>query len=104
MWDFVTWISDDFQKHRIKSGKPNDVDSEREFDSGPDSGVLALTEKGSMFSHQFTSLNSYEYFCENHSGEVGKKTQRSSRQSEHGIIRLRRNVFRLLARLQYCSS
>lgn len=57
--DYVTWISDDFLEHKIRS----EADSGKEF-SSPDSGVLALLTKGSKFSHQFISVNSYYYFCE----------------------------------------
>ena len=68
--DYVTWISDDSLEHKIRS----EADSGNEF-SSPDSGVLALITKGSKFSHQFTSVNSYDYFCEKHPDtEVGKVT------------------------------
>ena len=69
--DFVTWITEDSEKHRIMSGKDqNDSNAGNEFDSG-ESGVLALTSEGRSFSHEFTSAGSYDYFCQYHPTEVG---------------------------------
>jgi hypothetical protein len=70
--DFVTWITEDSEKHRIMSGKDqNDPNKGQEFDSGA-SGVLALTNEGRSFSHEFKSGGSYDYFCHSHPTEVGK--------------------------------
>jgi plastocyanin len=85
---FVTWISNDDEKHRIMSGRSlEDPEKGKEFNS-EDSGILALTSKGKKYSHQFNEVNSYDYFCEKHSEEVGKVTITSA---DPGITKYRSN-------------
>jgi plastocyanin len=99
--DFVTWINDTTTLHTVTSGTgPNDQNAGKEFDS-PQSGVLALTLEGRMFSHEFSTAGSFGYFCRIHPVEAGKvvvgndpKDNASKTNSHHAKVRKKINSSR----------
>ncbi|MFL6404378.1 MAG: plastocyanin/azurin family copper-binding protein [Nitrososphaeraceae archaeon] len=69
--DTVTWTNSDNMEHTVTSGTgPSDTSTGKQFDSGL-SGPTVLTA-GKTFSHQFTKVGEFPYFCRIHPTLVGK--------------------------------
>jgi|SRR5215212_4148503 len=69
--DTVTWTNSDNMEHTVTSGTgPSDQSNGKQFDSGL-SGRTVLTA-GKTFSHQFTKVGEFPYFCQIHPTLVGK--------------------------------
>jgi nitrite reductase (NO-forming) len=58
----VTWINNDNTIHTITSGKPNTPNAGEAFDSG----LTALIMPAKTFSHTFTNIGEFSYFCRLH--------------------------------------
>ena len=69
--DTVTWTNNDGQAHTITSGTgPNDPNKGKDFNSSP--GFNPLLVPGKTFSHKFTKVGEFPYFCQLHPSSVGK--------------------------------
>jgi nitrite reductase (NO-forming) len=63
----VTWINNDNTIHTITSGKPNTPNAGEAFDSG----LTALIMPAKTFSHKFTNIGEFSYFCRLHPNMMG---------------------------------
>jgi nitrite reductase (NO-forming) len=66
----VTWINNDNTIHTITSGKPNTPNAGEAFDSG----LTALIMPAKTFSHTFTNIGEFSYFCRLHPNMMGTIT------------------------------
>jgi plastocyanin len=66
----VIWKNSDNTVHTITSGVPNTVSAGELFDSG----LTALIMPSKTYSHKFTQLGDFSYFCRVHPTMVGKVT------------------------------
>jgi plastocyanin len=65
--DTVTWINDDLQPHTVTSG--NNGVPDNKFNSSPN--FSPLMAPGATFSHTFTEVGEYPYFCLLHPNMIG---------------------------------
>ena len=65
--DTVTWINDDLEPHTVTSGSSGVPDNK--FNSSPD--FIPLMAPDASFSHTFTEVGEYPYFCMLHPNMVG---------------------------------
>ena len=63
----VTWNNNDNIVHTVTSGMPNSQNAGEAFDSGLTSLIMPSKE----FSHKFTQLGEFSYFCRIHPTMVG---------------------------------
>jgi len=63
----VTWLDKDRDMHTVTSGAPNSVNAGELFDSG----LTALIMPAKIYSHKFTHLGEFPYFCRLHPTMVG---------------------------------
>ena len=63
----VTWTNNDNIVHTVTSGIPNSQNAGEAFDSGLTSLIMPSKE----FSHKFTELGEFSYFCRIHPTMVG---------------------------------
>ena len=64
----VTWTNNDDNLHTVTSGSPNTASAGEVFDSG----LTALIMPAKTYSHKFTSIGEFPYFCRVHPTMVGK--------------------------------
>jgi nitrite reductase (NO-forming) len=64
----VTWTNNDNNLHTITSGTPNSANAGEAFDSG----LTALIMPAKIYSHKFTNIGEFPYFCRLHPTMVGK--------------------------------
>ena len=63
----VTWNNNDNIVHTVTSGMPNSQNAGEAFDSGLTSLIMPSKE----FSHKFTEIGEFSYFCRIHPTMVG---------------------------------
>jgi nitrite reductase (NO-forming) len=63
----VTWLDKDRDMHTVTSGLPNSEDAGEFFDSG----LTALIMPAKIYSHKFTHLGEFPYFCRIHPTMIG---------------------------------
>ena len=63
----ITWINKDNTIHTVTSGKANSPDAGQLFDSG----LTSLITPSKSFSHKFTEVGEFSYFCRLHPNMVG---------------------------------
>jgi plastocyanin len=64
--DTVTWTNHDSQIHTVTSGTDSsDPNMGKEFDS-------SMLSQNQTFSHKFTTVGEFPYFCQLHPTMVGK--------------------------------
>ncbi len=63
----VTWINKDKNMHTVTSGAPNSVNAGELFDSG----LTAFIMPAKTYSHKFTHVGEFPYFCRVHPTMVG---------------------------------
>ena len=64
----VTWNNDDNNLHTVTSGTPNTANVGEAFDSG----LTALIMPAKTYSHKFTNVGEFSYFCRVHPIMIGK--------------------------------
>ena len=64
----VTWTNNDNNLHTVTSGTPNSANAGEAFDSG----LTALIMPAKIYSHKFTNIGEFPYFCRLHPTMVGK--------------------------------
>jgi nitrite reductase (NO-forming) len=64
----VTWNNNDNNVHTATSGTPNTANAGQVFDSG----LTALIMPAKIYSHKFTNVGEFPYFCRLHPTMVGK--------------------------------
>jgi nitrite reductase (NO-forming) len=64
----VTWTNNDNNLHTVTSGTPNSSNAGEAFDSG----LTALIMPAKIYSHKFTNIGEFPYFCRLHPTMVGK--------------------------------
>jgi nitrite reductase (NO-forming) len=64
----VTWTNNDNNLHTVTSGTPNTANAGQVFDSG----LTALIMPAKTYSHKFTNVGEFPYFCRLHPTMVGK--------------------------------
>ena len=64
----VTWNNNDNNLHTVTSGTPNTANAGQVFDSG----LTALIMPAKTYSHKFTNVGEFPYFCRLHPTMVGK--------------------------------
>jgi nitrite reductase (NO-forming) len=64
----VVWTNDDSNMHTVTSGTPNSPDAGASFDSG----ITSLLTTSKTYSHKFTTVGEFDYFCRLHPTMVGE--------------------------------
>lgn len=64
----LTWTNKDTNLHTVTSGTPNTTNVGEAFDSG----LTALIMPSKTYSHKFTKIGEFSYFCRVHPTMVGK--------------------------------
>ncbi len=64
----VVWTNDDSNMHTVTSGTPNSPDAGASFDSG----ITSLLTTSKTYSHKFTTVGEFNYFCRLHPTMVGE--------------------------------
>lgn len=64
----VSWINDDNNIHTVTSGTSDSSDAGSAFDSG----ITSLLTTSKTFSHKFTNVGEFHYFCRLHPTMVGE--------------------------------
>jgi nitrite reductase (NO-forming) len=64
----VIWTNDDSNIHTVTSGVPNTPNAGQVFDSG----LTSLIAPSKTYSHKFTNVGEFSYFCKIHPTMVGE--------------------------------
>jgi nitrite reductase (NO-forming) len=64
----VIWTNDDNNIHTVTSGAPNTPNAGQVFDSG----LTSMISPSKTYSHKFTSVGEFSYFCRLHPTMVGE--------------------------------